>query len=475
MVDEGVLPMTTREDEKVEASEVAKQELTPSSTNLFPREFTEMPEIVEGDGAYIYDSNGNEYFDAVGGNQCSNIGHGVTEIAEAAYEQISKLEYTSSILFVNDKSQIFAERMSHFLPEGFKHTWMVSGGSEANESAIKMAREYHRETGNLEKHIVVGRRLSFHGNTLGTLSTAGIAARREPFIPMLEGWPKAPAAYPYRCNYCSDENECSEHGVECAKGLEEVIRDVGPKYVSAFIVEPVVGAANAAATPGEEYFQTVREICDDYNVLLIADEVMSGMGRTGENFAIEHWDVTPDILTSAKGMSAGYTPLGGTMPHEDIAEVFAGKDGGFTHGHTFSFNPTTSAIATAVLEYMEEHDVVENARTVGEYTRDRFEEFYEYDFVGDVRGKGLMLGVEFVENRDTKEPLAAGGTEFRDRLLETALENGVTVYPGGGSVDGDNGDHVLITPPLTITKDQADVMMDRLHATFEDMGSYIGG
>ncbi|MFC6989023.1 aspartate aminotransferase family protein [Haloplanus sp. GCM10025708] len=445
------------------------RELTPESTKLFPRKFTEMPEIVRGEGAYIYDSNGNEYFDAVGGNQCSNIGHGVTEIADAAAEQMKQLEYTSSILFVNDQSQAFAERMAEFLPEGFEHTWMVSGGSEANESAIKMAREYHRETGNPEKQMVIGRRLAFHGNTLGTLATAGLPARREPFVPMMKDWPHAPAAYPYRCRFCDDEASCGEHGAECAKQLETVIRDAGPEYVAAFIAEPVVGAANAAAVPGDEYFDVVREICDEYDVLFIADEVMSGMGRTGENFAMEHWDVRPDIFTSAKGMSAGYTPLGGAMPRDYISEVFADKEDGFTHGHTYSFNPTTSAVASAVLDYMNEHDVVENVREVGGHVTDRFEEFYDYDFVGDVRGKGLMLGVEFVEDRETKEPLENGGPEFREQLLHTALDNGVTVYPGGGSVDGERGDHMLITPPLTISREEADEMVDRLHATFQDL------
>lgn len=446
---------------------VATAELTPESTNLFPRKFGPTPEFIRGDGPYLYDRDGTEYFDGIGGNQCSNIGHGVESVATAAAEQMKQLEYTSSMLFVSDRSQEFATKMATFLPDGFEHVWMVSGGSEANESAIKLAREYHRETGSPEKHVVIGRRLSFHGNTLGTLAASGIVSRREPYASPYMDWPKAPAAYPYRCRFCADEGECREHGVECAKELETVIRDIGSKHVAAFIAEPVGGAANAAVVPGEEYFRTVREICDRHDVLMIVDEVMSGMGRTGENFAIEHWDVTPDIITCAKGMSAGYTPLAGTMPRSDIVEVFAEKEDGFTHGHTYSFNPTSCAIGTAVLEYMEEHDVVGNAREIGSYARDRFEEFYEYDFVGDVRGKGLMLGVEFVADRETKAPLENGGPEFRENLLQTALEERITVYPGGGSVDGERGDHVLITPPLTITQEQADEMIDRLHATFE--------
>lgn len=461
-------PETENTDERI-----ATRDLTTSNTNLFPRTFDEYPEIVRGEGVYLYDAAGNEYLDAVAGNQCSNIGHGVEQIAEAARDQMSTLEYTSSILSVNDQAQQFTEQMASFLPDGFSHTWMVSGGSEANESAFKLAREYHRETGNQEKNMIIGRRLSFHGNTLGTLSATGMPARREPFVGMLQEWPKAPAAYPYRCQFCSDEDDCRTHGVECAKQLEQIIRDVGEEYVSAFVAEPVVGAANAAVVPGDDYFETIRDICDDYEVLLIVDEVMSGMGRTGENFAIEHWDVTPDIITSAKGMSAGYTPLGGAMPHDRIVDVFADKEGGFTHGHTFSFNPTSCAIAAAVLDYVDEHDLVANANTVGRYARKRFEEFYDYDFVGDVRGKGLMLGIEFVEDRETKQPLEAGGPDFREQLLRTALENRVTVYPGGGSVDGEAGDHVLITPPLTVTKADVDEMVERLHNTFDDIADYL--
>ena len=448
-------------------NEIAFRDLTPETTNLFPRAFEAYPEMVRAEGAYVYDSNGNEYFDAVGGNQCSNIGHGHTAIAEAAREQIERMEYTSSMLFVNDQSQAFAAKLAEFLPDGFEHVWMVSGGSEANESAIKMAREYHRERGDEERYKVIGRRLGFHGNTLGTLGVGGHLGRRRPYIPMLEDTPKAPPAYPYRCEHCGSPTACREHGAECAKELETVIRDVGPEYVSAFIAEPVVGAANAGAAGGPEYFPTIRDICDDYGILLIVDEVMSGMGRTGSNFAIEHWDVTPDIITSAKGMSAGYSPLGGTMPHKRVVDVFADKDDGFGHGHTFCFNPTTSAIALAVLEYIDEHDVIENAREVGAYWGNRLGELYEYDFVGDVRGKGMMRGIEFVGDTETKEPLSNTGPEFRKQLLHTALEEGLTVYPGGGTIDGERGDHALLTPPLTISRSEVDLLMDRLIETFE--------
>lgn len=447
------------------------RELTPNQTHLFHRVFNDMLEVVRGDGAYIYDRDGNEYFDAIGGNQCSNIGHGVPAVANAAHEQISRLEYASSMLFVTDQSQAFAERLSRFLPDGFTHTWLVSGGSEANESAIKFAREYHRATGNPEKHVIIGRRHSFHGNTLGTLSASGHIGRRAPFEPMLHGWPKAPAAYPYRCPHCPDSQDCRAHGTECAKELEPVIRDVGSEQVAGFIAEPIVGAANAACVPGDDYFPVIRDICDDNDVLFIVDEVMSGMGRTGSNFAIEHWDVTPDIITSAKGMSAGYTPLGGMMPHRTLVETFADNATEFTHGHTFSFNPASCAIGLAVLEYLETHDVIANAKTIGEHTHERFQEFSDYEFIGDIRGRGLMLGIEFA--RPDKTPLPAGGPEFREQLLRTALEHGITVYPGGGTVDGNRGDHVLLTPPLTISREQADEMVDKLHQTFTAIGNTV--
>lgn len=447
--------------------DVATRTLTPDTTNLFPRVFDDYPVITRGDGTYIYDANGNEYLDAIAGNQCANIGHSVTEIADAAHDQLTKLEYASSMLFVNEPAERFARKMAAFLPPGFEHTWMVSGGSEANESAMKLAHEYHQTRGDDLKHVVIGRRLSYHGNTLGALSATGMPARRRPYQTILQQWPKAPAGYPYRCAHCPDTTDCRERGAECAKQLETVIRDIGEEYVSAFIAEPIVGAANAAAIPGPRYFPTIRDICDDYDVLFIADEVMSGMGRTGENFAIEAWDVQPDIITAAKGMSAGYTPLGGMMPSRELTDVFADKPDGFSHGHTYCFNPTSSAIGGAVLDYMTENDVVANAREIGEHVGDRLEDLYAFPFVGDIRGRGLMRGIEFVADRETKAPLPEGGPEFRAALLRTALKNGVTVYPGGGAVDGVNGDHALITPPLTLTRAEADDMIDRLHATFQ--------
>ncbi len=440
---------------------------------MFPRAFAdEYVTIVRGDGPWVWDADGNRYLDAISGNQNVNIGHGREEIAEAAREQIDRLEYVSSMLFANEPAMEYTEKIAEFTPEGFEKTWLVSSGSEANESAIKMARQYHYERGNEGKYKVISRRRSYHGNTAGAMAVSGFPARKTKMEPLFANFPKAPSATPYRCERCDGDggHAC---GVECANDLERLIQDEGPETVSAFITEPVTGAANAGAYPHDGYFQRVREICDEYDVLFIVDEVMAGFGRTGENFAIEHWDVTPDIITGAKGMSGGYSPIGGTMPHRRVAEVFETVEDGFQHGHTFCFNPASAAIGTAVLEYMDEHDLVDNAREVGAYLRERCEEFSEYEFVGDVRGKGLMIGVEFVGDRETKEPLPETGSEFQSLLFEAGLDNGIITYPGGGHVGGENGDYTLITPPLTIDESLADEVVDRMHATLADVGSSL--
>ncbi|WP_174811857.1 aminotransferase family protein [Salinadaptatus halalkaliphilus] len=440
---------------------------------MFPRSFDdEYVTIVRGDGPWIFDDDGNRYLDAAAGNQNVNVGHGRSEIARVARDQIERLEYTSSMLFANEPAMEFTEKISAFTPGGFEHTWLVSGGSEANESAMKLARQYHYERGNEGKYKVISRRRSYHGNTAGAMALSGFPARQTKMEPLFANFPTSVSGTPYRCEYCDGEGGRS-CGIECANDIERLLQDEDPETVAAVIAEPVTGAANAAAFPHDGYFERIREICDEYDVLFIVDEVMAGFGRTGENFAIEHWDVVPDIITGAKGMSGGYAPLGGVMIHDRVVEPFRSLEDGFQHGHTYCFNPTSAAIGLAVLEYIDEHDLVENAREVGSYLRDRFDEFYQYDFVGDVRGKGLMLGVEFVGDRETKEPLAETGDEFRSLLFEAGLDNGIVTYPGGSHVGGDSGDHALITPPLTIDEALADEIVDRMHATFDNVGAEL--
>lgn len=442
---------------------------------MFPRAFqTEYVTITRGDGHWVWDDRGNRYLDAISGNQNVNIGHGREEIAAVARDQLEELEYVSSMIFANEPAQRYTERIADFTPDGFSKTWLIGSGSEANESAVKMARQYHYERGNTDKYKVVSRRRSYHGNTGIAMALSGFPARKDKMDPLFENWPKAPSASPYRCEFCggahargSDADRAC--GVQCADELENIILAEGPDSVAAFITEPVTGAANAGEYPHDAYFERVREICDEHDVLFIVDEVMSGFGRTGENFAIEHWDVTPDIITGAKGMSGGYTPVGGTMPHDRIVEVFEEVPEGFQHGHTYCFNPASAAIGHAVLDYVDDHDLVANAREQGVHLGERLQELYDYDFVGDVRGKGLMWGVEFVRDRETKETLAETGSEFQTRLFETAIDHGVLVYPSGTHVDGVRGDHTLVTPPLTIDRDGIDELVDRYHDVFAEI------
>ncbi|WP_255193221.1 aspartate aminotransferase family protein [Natronobeatus ordinarius] len=448
----------------------ARRERTPTPGadlgGLFPRVFPkEYVTIVRGEGHTVWDADGNAYFDAVSGNQNVTVGHGLSEVADAAAEQIERLEYTSSMLFANEPAQAYTEKIAEFTPDGFEKAWLVSSGSEANESAVKLARQYHYERGNEGKYKVISRRQSYHGNTGIAMALSGFPARKTKMGPLYANFPKVPHGSPYRCPYC-DGDGGEACGVRCADELERVIQQEGPDTVAAFIAEPVTGAANAAASPHDGYFERVREICTEYDVLFIVDEVMSGFGRTGENFAIEHWDVTPDIITGAKGMSGGYTPMGGTMPHDRIVDVFEDLEDGFQHGHTYCFNPTSAAIGLAVLEYVADHDLVANARTVGAYLGERLEECYEYEFVGDVRGKGLMWGLEFVADRETKEPFDPD-VGLGELLFETGLDHGLITYPGGTHVDGERGDHTLLTPPLTIDEGDADDLLERLHATLE--------
>lgn len=440
---------------------------------LFPRDFTkEYVTMERGEGHWVFDADGNRYLDAIAGNQNVNIGHGRSAIAEAAREQIETLEYTSSMLFANRPAMQYTEKIAEFTPEGFEHTWLVSSGSEANESAVKMARQYHYERGNEGKYKVISRRRSYHGNTAIAMALSGFPARKDKMEPLFANFPKAPSGSPYRCEFC-DGDGGRECGIRAAEEVRNIIESEGPDTVAAFIAEPVTGAANAGESPHDGYFERVREITDEYDVLFIVDEVMSGFGRTGENFAIEHWDVSPDIITGAKGMSGGYSPIGGTMPHDRIVEVFEDLSGGFQHGHTYSFNPTSAAIGLAVLEYVDEQDLVANARSVGETLGTELHRLESFDFVGDIRGKGLMWGIEFVADPETKEPLPETGSEFQDTLFEAGLDNGVLVYPSGTHVDGKRGDHTLITPPLTIDDAGVRELVSRMEAVLSQVESTL--
>ncbi len=409
------------------------------------------PLIVRGEGVYLYDDEGNRYLDACSGSLVSNLGHGVEEVAKALYEQARTVAFTHLSRFASQAILDLGERVDSIAPPGLTRLYLVSGGSEATESCLKMARQYFLERdGTSEKHVVISRWNSFHGNTVGAMSMSGDSRRRS-YRPYLLDFPHINAPYCYRCPYERTPDSC---GVPCAYELGDTINRVGPEYVSAFMAEPVVGAAAGALVPPPEYFPVIREICDEHDVLFIADEVMTGFGRTGEHFAMGHWDVVPDLMSLAKGMAAGYMPLGAVLAKEEIWETFWRGSGNFVHGHTYGGNPLACAAGVAVLDYYLEHDLVENSARMGQLLMEELQPLNDNPIVGDVRGRGLMIGVELVADRETKEPFAHGSGKTAQKATALLMERGVVVYPGGGTVVGRAGDHFLIGPPLVINEDE---------------------
>ncbi len=441
--------------------------MSANETNVFWFDLTHtMKPLSHGEGVYLYDTDGKQYLDGASSVVVTNIGHGNKRVAQAMAEQAGRLAYAPHHVFSNAPVIELAERLSRFTPGDLNHCQFVSGGSEANESAIKLAHAYFIERGQPEKWKVIGRWNSYHGNTLGALSANGHRSRRAPYLPMLIDFPHIPAAYCYRCPLNLEYPSC---GIACAKSLEETILAEGPETVAAFIAEPLVGAAAAAITPPAEYFGMIRAICDKYDVLFIADEVMTGVGRTGRNFAIEHWDVLPDILVTAKGLSGGYAPLGAVVVRDHIFEAFVPPQGSgqFIHGFTYSGHPLSCAVANTVLQIWEEAGLTDNAAELGPYLRRGLEQIQaRHPMVGDVRGIGFMQGMEFVQERETKTPFPAAQRIAR-RVCDAALEEGLVVYPGTGSVDGVQGDHLLITPPLIITRPQIDELLEKLDRAIE--------
>ncbi len=414
-----------------------------------------------GEGVYLYDTDGKEYLDGASSVVVTNIGHGNKRVAQVMAEQAGKLAYTPHHVFSCEPMIELAERLARFTPGDLNYCQFCSGGSEANESAIKLARAYFLERGKPEKWKVIGRWNSYHGNTLGALSANGHRGRRAPYLPLLLDFPHIPAAYCYRCPLNLEYPTC---GVACAKSLEETILQEGPETIAAFIAEPLVGAAAAAITPPAEYFGIIREICDKYDVLFIADEVMTGVGRTGRNFGIEHWGVLPDILVTAKGLSGGYAPMGAIVVRAAIFEAFVPPRGSgqFIHGFTYSGHPLSCAVANEVLKIWEEAGLTANAAELGPYLSQHLEKLQaRHPIIGDVRGIGFMQGMEFVQDRATKASFPPS-LQIARRVTMAALDEGLVVYPGTGAVDGIEGDHLLITPPLIITRPQLDELAEKL-------------
>jgi adenosylmethionine-8-amino-7-oxononanoate aminotransferase len=433
--------------------------MTTDTGHLFQRSAAQRsPQVVRADGVWIETADGRRYLDGSAGALVASIGHGVREVVEAQARQAGAAAYVHGTHFAVAAQEELAARLAAMAPGDLNRVYPVSGGSEANESAIKFARQVHVERGASEKHLVVGRETSYHGNTLGALAVSGHAPRRRPYRPLLREQPHIPAAYCYRCPFGLAYPSC---GVRCAEALEEEIVRTGPQYVSAFIAEPVVGAAGGALVPPPEYFGIIRQICDRYNVLFVADEVMTGIGRTGRPFAVEHWGVTPDVITTGKGVSGGYAPLAAMIVREPHFQAIAQGSGTFVHGFTYGGHPSSCAAGAAVLAYIEAHDLIAHAAAMGERLHALLQPLRDRRIVGDLRGLGLMLGVEFVRDRATKAPFPR---ELRvaEAVGEAAFARGLIVYPGAGNADGVRGDQILVGPPLVIAPDEVEALAGRL-------------
>ncbi len=434
----------------------------PGKAHLFPRNLkTDYPVAVRAQGVWITDSAGRTYLDGCSGAVVCSIGHGVPEVAEVMTAQAKRLAFAHSSQFITRETMGLAARVAALAPGDMKKTgrvYLVSGGSEAVETAIKLARQYHVETGHPGKSKVIARWQSYHGSTLGALAVTGNVARRDLYAPLFTSMPHIPPCYCYRCPYGMKFPDC---GIACVEDLEAAIHQEGPETVAAFIAEPVVGATLGAVPSVEGYWKRAREICTRHNVLLIADEVMTGVGRTGKNFAVDHFRVVPDMVVTGKGLSGGYTPLGAVIARGFIAEALAGGRGYFEHGFTYSANPLSAAVGSAVLDYLERHRLIARAARLGKVLGRRLEGLRRHRIVGDVRGVGLMWGIELVKDRKTREPFPPALKVAR-RLYDACVEEGLLIYPGTGTREGQDGDHFIVAPPFTITLAEMDDLLARL-------------
>jgi adenosylmethionine-8-amino-7-oxononanoate aminotransferase len=444
-----------------------------SSSAVLRRSFrkTFLP-AVRGEGVYLWDASGKQYLDFSGSAAVNFIGHGVAEIAAAMASQAKQLEFVHSSQFTTPVAEEYAAELIEFAGKNFEGgcVYFTCGGSESIETALKLSRQYQVEIGQTKRHQVISRGQSYHGSTLGALSVSGNKRRREIYLPMVREFAHVGFPYCYRCAFdCTDG--CRNCGEEYAAELERAIEAANGE-VAAFIVEPVSGATLGAVVPPSGYLQSVAEICRRHGVLLIADEVMTGMGRTGRNFALEHWDVAPDILVTAKGLSSGYAPLGAVLVSKRVASAIADGSGAFLHGFTYNSHPISLAAGRTVLRFLRQRKLVqaadsESRGSTAAILRQALERLRDAKAVGDVRGIGLLWGVEFVADKTTKRPFTPE-LNFAGRAAQVAVNRGLLVYPMQGCVDGVSGDHVLITPPAVITAEQIDWAVKQLREAIEE-------
>ncbi|EAQ02386.1 hypothetical protein OB2597_19926 [Pseudooceanicola batsensis HTCC2597] len=422
------------------------------------------PRVSHGEGCYLFDETGKSYLDGSGGAAVSCLGHGDAHVAGAIRDQLEKVAFAHTGFFTSDPAEALADRLCTLAPGELDKVYFVSGGSEAMEAALKLARQYYLEIGEEGRSRIIARRQSYHGNTLGALATGGNAWRRAPFAPLLMETSHVAPCHAYRGQEAGETADAYRDRLVAE--IEARIQALGAETVMAFVAEPVVGATLGAVPAVPGYFRAIRELCDRYGILMILDEVMCGMGRTGTLFACEQEGVSPDILCIAKGLGAGYQPIGAMMCSGHIHEAVAKGSGSFQHGHTYVGHPVACAAGLAVLERLVDDRVLNRVAPAGDRLRAALEDrFGQHPHVGDIRGRGLFLGLELVADRDTKEPLDPG-LKVHAAVKAAAFDKGLICYPSGGTVDGKRGDHVLIAPPFIVSDHHIEELVDKLSAAF---------
>jgi adenosylmethionine-8-amino-7-oxononanoate aminotransferase len=435
----------------------------------------EFPVIERAEGIYLFDQDGRKYIDGSGGSSVvTTIGHGVKEIAQVMYDQAQKFSFYPAHAFTNEKFLELSDLVVSLAPGGLRENsrvWITCTGTDATDDAVRLARQYWVEHGRPSKYQIISRWQAFHGNAISVAGYSGITGRRSIFQPMFVESPHIPPAFCYRCPFEHTYPDCN---LLCARALEKTIRQQGSENIAAFIAEPVVGAALGCCPAPDGYFQAIREICDRYDVLFIADEVMTGWARTGKLWGVEHSQVTPDIVATAKGMTAGYTPLSAIIASDNIWETLEKNHSPFKAGHTLNANAVSCAGAIAVINYILEHDLVGNSQKRGEQAMGGLGALMEkHSIIGDVRGRGLMFGFELVKNQETRQPFES--KQHASRLFEiAAAKRGLVTYPCTGSIDGVLGDMVLLAPPLVINASQVNDVLNIIDDSLSDIEQQLG-
>jgi adenosylmethionine-8-amino-7-oxononanoate aminotransferase len=413
------------------------------------------PMISHGKGVYLFDTEGNRYIDGSSGAITTGIGHGVEEIIHVMTEQANRVSFVYRSQFTSEPAEKLAKKISDITQGDLNWTFFVNSGTEATETAMKLAIQHFQEKGVKGKNKIISRWMSYHGITIGALSMSGHPLRRQRFVPLLEDYPSISPPYCYRCPFNLEHPSCN---TACASELETAIEKIGAEHIAAFIAEPIIGAAGGAIVPTPDYYKRIKDICEKHDILFIADEVMTGLGRTGKMFAMEHWGIQPDIVTLGKGLTAGYTPMAATVASDRVIEPILKGSKSVMSGHTFSANPLSAAVSLAVIEYVEKHNLAQAAEEKGRYLMEKLQELKQNSsIICDVRGKGLLIGMELASSAKSSY------------LIQKAVRHGLLLYPAVAGRNGKEDAACLLAPPLTITYTEMDELLQMLTASVKEL------